>query len=159
MNRELIHHTELLRKVAEGAWQFTSDSTRDGCTHWTSFKADGQEFYLYAKPKAEDKWQRVIDEGYLCKFWDNDIYGKIDQSGIGRLIDSPSVGLWICDNEAEYANCEVLREKGIKQPYFQGDDIPEIKSAHFVYFKGGFSCVCDDYDSIDWSEVIAYIEV
>ena len=61
MNRELIHHTELLRKVAEGAWQFTSDSNRDGCTHWTSFKADGQEFYLYAKPKE----QRVVKDELL----------------------------------------------------------------------------------------------
>ena len=52
-SRELVHYKELLTKVLKGEWQFTSDNPRDGCTHWTSFKADGQEFYLYAKKDTQ----------------------------------------------------------------------------------------------------------
>ena len=109
------------------------------------------------KPKAEDKWQRVIDEGYLCKFWDN----KQPTSRVmGRLIDKDKV-LFCHENGAGYQRCEVLREKGIKQPYFQGDDIP-THWAVLVYFKNNHHLYRREVsylDNIDWSEVVAYIEV
>lgn len=45
-----------------------------GLNHkWKSVRAlavfENSEFAFRIKPKAEDRWQRVIDEGYLCKFW------------------------------------------------------------------------------------------
>jgi hypothetical protein len=105
----------------------------------------------------QDKWQRVIDEGYLCKFWDE-----------GHKTHYFSHLLEMDDkfrdaNGTSWYNCEVLREKGIKQPYFQGDNIPKFKDEGVLYHKD--NSVTMFYDSetyadyTDWSEVIAYIEV
>ena len=52
----------------------------------------------------------------------------------------------------------------IKQPYFQGDDIPETKKGAviLVYYPWNTVVYGDenrDIEDIDWSEVIAYIEV
>jgi hypothetical protein len=108
--------------------------------------------------KAEDKWQRVIDEGYLCKFRDN--IG--DHWRLEYLVDTNG-DKFLDDDGDVWDNCEVLREKGIKQPYFQGDNIPKFKDEGVLYHKD--NSVTMFYDSetyadyTDWSEVIAYIEV
>ena len=106
--------------------------------------------------KAEDKWQRVIDEGYLCKFRDN--IG--DHWRLEYLVDTNG-DKFLDDDGDVWDNCEVLREKGIKQPYFQGDDIP-THWAVLVYFKNNHHLYRREVsylDNIDWSEVVAYIEV
>lgn len=124
------------------------------------FETGARHFRI--KPKAEDKWQRVIDEGYLCKFWDDggDAFsvGKLHKDSLGsnKFREDDVCKYW-------YDNCEVLRAKGIKQPYFQGDDIPEIDGKVVVYFKDGDidirEVTPDGFHSVDWSEVVAYIEV
>ena len=104
----------------------------------------------------QDKWQRVIDEGYLCKFRDN--IG--DHWRLEYLVDTNG-DKFLDDDGDVWDNCEVLREKGIKQPYFQGDDIP-THWAVLVYFKNNHHLYRREVsylDNIDWSEVVAYIEV
>ena len=113
------------------------------------------------KPKAEDKWQRVIDEKYLCKFWTTNPEVNVIPT-IGYLARKELVG-YVDGKGDRHDKCEVLREKGIKQPYFQGDDIPKFKDEGVLYHKD--NSVTMFYDSetyadyTDWSEVIAYIEV
>ena len=110
----------------------------------------------------QDKWQRVIDEGYLCKFWDDDGEWKT----LDYLIVSTSMlveNIRKAANGHNYKHCEVLREKGIKQPYFQGDNIPKFKDEGVLYHKDNSVTMFYDSetyaDDIEWSEVIAYIEV
>ena len=120
------------------------------------FDTDGfsKEDYLFRiKPKAEDKWQRVIDEGCLCKFWDEG--HKIHY--FSRLLEMDDK--FRDANGTGWYNCEVLREKGIKQPYFQGDDIPKIDGDVVVYWKDGTHTYTSYCARGDWSEVVAYIEV
>jgi hypothetical protein len=105
----------------------------------------------------QDKWQRVIDEGYLCKFWDENIGWDGKRECIGRLLVHVSEGRWCCEGNW-YDTCEVLREKGIKQPYFQGDDIPDCP-CYVYYADNGGAELLEYTDEINWSEVIAYIEV
>jgi hypothetical protein len=106
----------------------------------------------------QDKWQRVIDEGYLCKFRDN--IG--DHWRLEYLVDTNG-DKFLDDDGDVWDNCEVLREKGIKQPYFQGDDIPKFKDEGVLYHKDNSVTMFYDSetyaDDMDWSEVIAYIEV
>ena len=104
-------------------------------------------------PTEQDKWQRVINEGYLCKFWDDD--SKFPNKGTLITADRRG-GSWLCENGKWHANCEVLREKGVKQPYFQGDDIPEVATEIVVYLADGKTAF---YNPKDWSNVVAYIEV
>ena len=111
------------------------------------------------KPKAEDKWQRVIDEKYLCKFWTTNPEVNVIPT-IGYLARKELVG-YVDGKGDRHDKCEVLREKGIKQPYFQGDDIP-THWAVLVYFKNNHHLYRREVsylDNIDWSEVVAYIEV
>ena len=120
------------------------------------------------EPKAEDKWQRVIDEGYLCKFWDEADFPQaytfdyLIESGLGLKED-----IFLDIQDVLWDNCEVLREKGIKQPYFQGDDIPVLYEhpsdrGLLIYFDSGYVknvTLQITLSEINWSEVTAYIEV
>ena len=110
--------------------------------------------------KAEDKWQRVIDEGYLCKFWSGDEALSCSIDYLKRIDD---IGVFFTESNVRWYSCGVLREKGIKQPYFQGDDIPKFKDEGVLYHKDNSVTMFYDSetyaDDIDWSEVIAYIEV
>ena len=105
----------------------------------------------------------------MCKFWisssDNYQVGKLIHFGLGSAcsaFNGERHYTAICDYK--YTNCEVLREKGIKQPYFQGDDVPDIdhKYGFLIYFDSGyikFITTRTELQFTDWSEVIAYIEV
>ena len=107
----------------------------------------------------QDKWQRVIDEKYLCKFWTTNPEVNVIPT-IGYLARKELVG-YVDGKGDRHDKCEVLREKGIKQPYFQGDDIP-THWAVLVYFKNNHHLYRREVsylDNIDWSEVVAYIEV
>ena len=112
------------------------------------------------KPKAEDKWQRVIDEGYLCKFWDY-VEEQYHVNILTKVFDSHVTQYpYTLNGGVGYVNCEVLREKGIKQPYFQGDDI-NLTKPMVVYFDDGhidfvYTHPCA---SLDLSKLVAYIEV
>jgi len=154
MNKEIKKYVNAYMDGEDVQYRLPRDRSRD---RWyfvqgLSYFEDDTEFRI--KPKAEDKWQRVIDEGYLCKFWDYDeATGFIDY-----LHSFKDKGFIRKDGEALWNYCEVLREKGIKQPYFQEDDVPEIDEDLIVYYADGFN-LCYRSDSIDWSEVVAYIEV
>jgi len=162
MNEELKKYVNAFMDGEDVQYRLPRDRSRD---RWyyvqgLSYFEDNTEFRI--EPKVEDKWQRVIDEGYLCKLWDSNkedfITSKITK-------DSFKNGHFIAVDDyhiAPWNNCEVLREKGIKQPYFQGDDIPEILEEAVIYFRDGSVAMClSDLDkrTVDWSEVVAYIEV
>jgi len=110
----------------------------------------------------QDKWQRVIDEKYLCKFWTTNPEVNVIPT-IGYLARKELVG-YVDGKGDRHDKCEVLREKGIKQPYFQGDDIPKFKDEGVLYHKDNSVTMFYDSETYaddkgDWSEVIAYIEV
>ena len=102
----------------------------------------------------QDKWQRVIDEGYLCRFRD----GEYEAWSIAHLVETNG-DMFLDSERVLWKCCEVLREKGIKQPYFQGDDIPDIGRI-VVYYRGDILGEFEyDSEDVDWSQVVAYIEV
>lgn len=165
MNEELKKYINAYIDGEEVDWRY---ETQDTASMWhtvsglSDFESDTKHSgikHFRIKPKAEDKWERIIDEGYLCKFWDYDeAEGFIDY-----LHSFQDKGFIRRDGEALWNYCEVLQEKGHKQPYFQGDDIPEIDGKVVVYFKNGEIDVRevtpDGFYWVDWSEVVAYIEV
>ena len=115
------------------------------------------------KPK-EDKWQRVVNEGYLCRFWDKeeDMDTGITSfsRNIGYLVEAQiETGTFVDTQSRVWNNCEVYRKKKNLQPYFQGEDIPEIDSELLVYFKDGSFELRESADSGGWAGVIAFIEV
>ena len=164
MNEELKKYVNAYMDGEEVQWRYEETkavSIWHTISKLSDFEMSGAYINFRIKPKAEDKWQRVIDEGYLCKFWD---YGYYESTKIGYLDAGLGVaGSTLFDgfttiSGSTYDNCEVIREKGIKQPYFQEDDIPEIDGCVIIYnAKGHHEYVNDDH--IVWSEVVAYIEV
>jgi len=118
------------------------------------------EYELTEDDITKNKWQRVIDEGFLCSFWNNG-----DVLKVTSILEHIRYDTLPNSHKAEgvfsYNNCEVLREKGIKQPYFQGDVVPDMDKSMLVYFNDESS---DYYDKgedfvIKWSNVIAFIDV
>ena len=161
MNEELKKYVNAYMDGEEVQWRYEEAkavSIWHTISKLSDFEMSGAYINFRIKPKAEDKWQRVIDEGYLCKFWDDGYY---EIAKIGYLEVFGVAGSTLFDGYF-YDNFEVIREKGIKQPYFQGDDIPEILEEAVIYFRDGSVAMClSDLDkrTVDWSEVVAYIEV
>ena len=158
MNKELKKYVKAYMDGEDVQYRLPRDRSRD---RWyyvqgLSYFEDYTEFRI--KPKAEDKWQRVVDEGYLCKFWDS----NTTNTNLSLLKShNPHDSYPFLDDKAEmYTNCEVLRKQGYIQPYFQGDKIPEIDGQIVVYFKSGdVAMMYADELAWDWSQVVAYIEV
>ena len=159
MNEELKKYVNAFMDGEEVEWRY---ETQDTSSMWyivfwlSDFESDTKHSgikHYRIKPKAEDKWQRVIDEEYYCKFWNDECY---ESAEIGYL-EIFGVAYKRADGHF-YDNCEVLREKGIKQPYFQGDKTPHITGAVIIYTANGqHEYVADGF--VNWLDVVAYIEV
>ena len=115
------------------------------------------EYELTEDDITKNKWQRVIDEGFLCSFWNNG-----DVLKVTSILEHIRYDTLPNSHKAEgvfsYNNCEVLREKGIKQPYFQGDDIPDAEL--YCYFRDGsqrLNLMGVHPDEVE--DVVAFIEV
>ena len=172
MNDEIKKYVNAYMDGEEVQWRY-EEAKAVSIWHTISklsyFEMPGAYINFRIKPKAEDKWQRVKDEEYLCKFWNpesrpNDYdYGKLTEYAPADASKYPNNHPFTRDDKQWYKNYEVLREKGIKQPYFQSDDIPEIDGDAVLYLKDGTTRMVIgswvSYTGIDWSEVVAYIEV
>ena len=163
MSEELKKYVNAYMDGEKVDYQFTDYAINDDWYRvgmFSDFDRKGVTFRI--KPKEEDKWQRIKDEEYLCKF-SGSHYGYSDAIDILKNYHPIQVAhrFEARETSAVYTNCEVLREKGHKQPFFQGDAIPEIDGAFITYYKDGLHHYSSgEYKSkIKWKEVIAYIEI
>ena len=115
------------------------------------------EYELTEDDITKNKWQRVIDEGFLCSFWNNG-----DVLKVTSILEHIRYDTLPNSHKAEgvfsYNNCEVLRKKGIRQPYFQGDDIPDAEL--YCYFRDGSQRLnLMGVHPDEMKDVVAFIEV
>jgi len=161
MNKELKKYVNAYMDGEPVEFGWGEDGIWHTLESLSSFETDADKYRI--KPK-EDKWQRVIDEGYLCRFWDKeeDMDTGITSfsRNIGYLVEAQiETGTFVDTQSRVWDNCEVYRKKKNLQPYFQGEDIPEIDSELLVYFKDGSFELRESADSGGWAGVIAFIEV
>ena len=105
---------------------------------------------------TKEHWNRVIDERYLCRFWDESEDGgwRFDYL-ILRVNDK-----YFDAQDNVWEHCELVKELGIKQPHFRGQPPPEIGSDNvLIYYEDDGVDLLNPDMSFSWDRVIAFIEV
>jgi len=111
---------------------------------------------------TEEQWNHVIDERYICKFWDSSNKDTLDLR-ISYLADqglSEDYEVYTDSSGTPWEDCEVYRVKGIKQPHFRGQPPPEIGSDNvLIYYEDGVVHMVPSSDLFNWDDIVAFIEV
>ena len=108
---------------------------------------------------TEEQWNRVIDERYLCDFWDGDKDRRPSSLAYLDNRTSQDYTVYTDGHGVPWEHCEVYREKGIKQPHFRGQP-PEIGSDNvLIYYEDGIVHLVSQSDLFDWDAIVAFIEV
>jgi len=106
---------------------------------------------------TKEHWNRVIDERYLCKFWDESEDGGWRFDYLILRVDDK----YFDAQDNVWEHCEPVRELGIKQPHFRGQPPPtELNSDRtLVYYEDGGVHQLSDSNHFNWDSIIAFIEV
>jgi len=103
-----------------------------------------------APEMTEADWQRIIDENFLIRL-DNGTYSPLHWKAPYELSFQPAYGYKMSKVP------DIVREKGIRQPHFQGHPHPEGKVLVEVYNRHNRTPERMYADKIDWGVVAEYI--
>jgi len=89
---------------------------------------------------TKENWQRVIDEKFYVRY----VVG--------------GAAIFLIDDKRDTDEVEVIREKGLRQPHFQGHPHPEGDISLVVYhWSGGYTSNVFARSITDWDNVREYI--
>ena len=99
---------------------------------------------------TEEQIRRIIEGGYLCKLGSN-------QSNIGKLsaFDNQFTSPFKASNGASYQYITLIREVGIRQPWFGGEYDGHLNDLVHCLFKGGTRRT-SSAEPISWESVTEY---
>ena len=114
-------------------------------------------------PPAEltkEQWDRVIDEKFLCKFWDKDESEGSRYDYLVQYVDDDKVLKYFDKRDNMWEFCELVRGRGIKQPHFRGSKAPGFSSDNvIVYYEDDSVHMLPRGASFNWDAIVAFIEV